>query len=198
MRMRMSVYFLYMFHLNFLVVRKFASLLKKVKNACIIHLRGNEYYARYIGVKIGTNCRIYTKHFGTEPFLIEIGDNVTIAGDVKLVTHDGSGRLFEKIFRYRKIKIGNNVFIGMNSIVLLGVEIGNNVVVGAGSVLTKSVPSNSVVAGNPAKIISSFDDYVKRNAARFPYESDMVGTNHQDRVNSILDHSMRRSMIFRE
>src|SRR5690606_35980431 len=118
------------------------------KSASIIHLRGYDYYARYIGVKIGTNCRINTKHFGTEPFLVEIGDNVTIASDVKLITHDGSGRLFEKVFRYRKIIIGNNVFVGMNSILLLGVEVGDNVIIGAGSVVTKSIPPNSVVAGN--------------------------------------------------
>lgn len=173
---------------------KFVSLFKKVKNACIIHLRGYEYYARYIGVKIGTNCRINTKHFGTEPFLVEIGDNVTIASDVKLITHDGSGRLFEKVFRYRKIIIGNNVFVGMNSILLLGVEVGDNVLIGAGSVVTKSIPPNSVVAGNPAKIICSFDEYVKRHAARFPRREDMVGDSHQERVEHVLDHSMRKPM----
>lgn len=170
------------------------SFLEKVRNACIIHLRGKEYYAKYIGVKLGKNCKIYTKHFGTEPFLIEIGDNVTIAADVKLITHDGSGSLLGKMFRYRKIIIGNNVFIGMNTIVLLGVEIGDNVIVGAGSVLTKSVPPNSVVAGNPAKIITSFDEYVRRNADQFPFESDIVGTGQKERILSILDPAMRKRM----
>src|SRR5690554_1168330 len=185
-----------MFHLNFLAVRKFVSLLEKVRNACIIHLRGKEYYAKYLGVEMGRNCSIHTKHFGTEPFLIKIGDNVTIGGDVKFITHDGSGSLFGRMFRYRKIMIGNNVFIGMNTLVLLGVEIGDNVIVGAGSVLTKSVPSNSVVAGNPAKIITTFDDYVTKNAPLFPRRSDLIGTTQKERITSILDRSMRRPMIF--
>lgn len=178
-------------------MRKLLFLLKKVRNAFIIHLRGKEYYAKYLGARVGENCSIHTKHFGTEPFLIEIGDNVTVAADVKLITHDGSGRLFGRMFRYRKIKIGNNVFIGMNSVVLLGVEIGDNVVVGAGSVLTKSVPSNSVVAGNPAKIISTFETYVSKNIESFPKHSDITGDTQIERIKSILDHSMRRPMRFR-
>lgn len=173
------------------------SFIKRIRNFCIINFRGKEYYARYAGVKIGKNCSIHTRYFGTEPFLIEIGDNVTISADVKLITHDGSGRLFGRMFRYRKIAVGNNVFIGMNSIVLLGVEIGDNVVVGAGSVITKSVPSNSVVAGNPAKIIATFDAYVSKNADLFPRESDIVGINQEERINSISDPSMRRPMTFR-
>ena len=175
---------------------KIISFFKKVKEACNIHLRGTEYYARYKGVKIGQNCFIYTKHFGTEPFLIEIGDNVTLAADVKLITHDGSGPLLGRIYRYRRIKIGNNVFIGMNTIVLLGVEIGDNVIIGAGSVVTKSVPANSVVAGNPAKIITTFDNYVSKNVELFPKYSDLVGVSHEERIKSVLDPSMRNPMKF--
>lgn len=171
---------------------RLTSLIKKIKNACIVHVKGKEYYARYRGVKIGKNCSIHTKSFGTEPFLIEIGNNVTIAADVKLITHDGSGPLFGRMYRYRKIIIGDNVFIGMNSIVLLGVEIGDNVIVGAGSVLTKSIPSNSVVAGNPAKIISTFDSYVNKNEDLFPKKSDIVGVKQKERIISILDTSMRK------
>lgn len=175
-------------------MRKIISLFKKIKHALIIQLGGTEKYARYIGVKIGENCNIYTRHFGTEPYLIEIGDNVTIALGVKLITHDGCGPLFGRAYRYRKIKIGNNVFIGMSSIVLLGVEVGDNVIIGAGSVVTKSVPPNSVVVGNPAKIICSFDEYAKRNGASFPRTKDMVGDSHRERVDKVLDHSMRKPM----
>lgn len=53
------------------------------------------------------------------------------------------------------VRIGNNVFIGMDSIVLKGVSIGDNSIIGAGSVVTRSIPKNSVAAGNPAKIIST-------------------------------------------
>lgn len=175
-------------------MRKLRSLIKKLRNAAIIHLKGNEYYARSMGAKIGNNCSIRTKHFGTEPFLVEIGNNVTLAGDVKLVTHDGSGSKFGRGFRYRKIIIGDNVFIGMNSIVLLGVQIGNNVIVGAGTVLSKSVPSNCVVVGNPARIVTTFDDYVARCKDKFPKEINLVEGQREEQINAILDHSMRPMM----
>lgn len=82
----------------------------------------------------------------------------------------------------------------MSSIILLGVEIGDNVIIGAGSVVTKSVPPNSVVVGNPAQIMCTFDEYVKRNADRFPRRKDMVGRSHLERVEKVLDQSMRRPM----
>lgn len=172
-------------------MKKLSSLLKKIKNLLIINFKGKEYFARQKGAKIGENCSIRTKYFGTEPWLIEIGNNVTLAADVKLITHDGSGSLFGRRFRYRKIIIGNNVFIGMNSIVLLGVEIGDNVVVGAGSVLTKSIPSNSVVAGNPAKIIMDYDSYVTKYKNIVPKKSESVPGDLEDQISQTLDHSMR-------
>ena len=61
-----------------------------------------------------------------------------------------------------KVKIGNRVFIGANSTVLCNVTIGDDVIIGAGSVVTKSIPSNSVVAGNPAKIIGRTSDYMDK------------------------------------
>ena len=53
----------------------------------------------------------------------------------------------------RAVIIGNDVFIGGRSLILKGVNIGNNVVIGAGSVITRNVPSNTIIAGNPAKIL---------------------------------------------
>lgn len=174
-----------------MTVRKLRALIQSIKNELIIRFKGKESYARYKGVKMGNNCSIYTKHFGTEPFLIEIGNNVTLAQDVKLITHDGSGTLFGRMYRYRRIVIGNNVFIGMNSIVLLGVKIGDNVIVGAGSVLTKSVPPNSVVAGNPAKIIMSYDKYLENSREKFPHREDFPEGSFQEQILSVLDQSMR-------
>ncbi|HFC9227548.1 DapH/DapD/GlmU-related protein [Enterococcus faecium] len=61
-----------------------------------------------------------------------------------------------------RIKIGNNVFIGMKSRILKGVHIGNNVVIGANSLVKKDVSDDCVVAGNLAKVIMSLDEYYKK------------------------------------
>ncbi len=174
--------------------KKLNTLFKKIKRFLMLKLRGPEYYARYLGVSIGKNCLIYTHHFGTEPFLIEIGDNVTIAMDVKLINHDGSGALFGRLYSYNKIIIGNKVFIGMGSIILPGVRIGDNVIVGAGSVVTKSIPSNSVVAGNPARFIMSYEQFLEKSLHRFPRPKDQADGDYETRIYSILNKSMKPEM----
>ena len=60
------------------------------------------------------------------------------------------------------IKVGNNVFIGSNTVILPNIKIGNNVIIGAGSIVTKDIPDGSVVAGNPAKLITTFDKYIEK------------------------------------
>jgi acetyltransferase-like isoleucine patch superfamily enzyme len=129
----------------------------------------NEYqkpniYRKYLKVQIGEKARFTGSiHFGSEPFLISIGNHVTLAHNVTFHTHDGGVWIFRdkhpNINIYGKIKVGNNVFIGSNVIILPNVEIGDNVVIGAGSIVTKSISSNAVAAGNPAKVIRSVKDY---------------------------------------
>lgn len=115
-----------------------------------------------IGLKVGKNfrrnehCIIDQSHC----WLIEIGDDVTLAPRVHILAHDAS---MWKECGYTKIapvKIGNNVFVGAGSIIMPGVTIGNDVIIGAGSVVTHDVESGNVVAGNPAKKIRSYDDYI--------------------------------------
>lgn len=119
--------------------------------------------AKTLGVKLGKDCRLFSSNFGSEGYLIEIGDHVTITDGVKFITHDGGIWVFRHLDPeadvFGKIVIGSNVFIGINSIILPGVRLGDNTVVGAGSVVTKSFEGNQVIAGNPAKVICTLDEY---------------------------------------
>lgn len=138
----------------------------KIKTEMLWYTKGGVEYARSRGVKIGNDCRIYTRELGTEPYLIEIGNHVTVTKNVVLLTHDGSTWLFKdengRRYSYEKLVIGNNVFIGIGSTIMPGVKIGNDVIIGAGSVVTKSIPDGSIVAGNPAKYLGEYYEYEKK------------------------------------
>lgn len=124
------------------------------------------------GAKIGNNVIILDPRktvidYGNR-MLIEIGDNVLVTAGCTILAHDYS----YSVSRYaygkmpqvtKRTKIGNNVFLGMNSIVLMGAEIGNNVIIGAGSVVHGVIESDSIYAGNPARKISSLEDYTNKN-----------------------------------
>ncbi|SEI92473.1 Acetyltransferase (isoleucine patch superfamily) [Bhargavaea ginsengi] len=122
------------------------------------------------GLQLGSNCRILGKpNFGSEPYLIKIGDRCTITSGVKFVTHDGGTWVFrdnpqyKHIKKYGKIDIGNNCFIGIDTIIMPGVKIGENTVVGAGSIVTKDIPGNSVAVGSPARVIMTLEEYIERS-----------------------------------
>jgi acetyltransferase-like isoleucine patch superfamily enzyme len=106
---------------------------------------------------------------------ITLGDRLVVSMNVYFLTHDYSYTtamisIGEKpetdIGVLRNIKIGDNVFIGMNSIILPGTNIGHNVIIGAGSVIRGTIPDNSVVAGNPAEVISDIRDYASKIKSR--------------------------------
>ena len=82
---------------------------------------------------------------------------------VKLLAPDASSAKVGVHTKIGILQIGNNVFVGANSIVLPNVRIGDNVIIGAGSVISKDVPSNSVYAGNPAHLICTFSEYCKKH-----------------------------------
>lgn len=118
------------------------------------------------GGTIGKNCEIYPQvEFGSEPYLISIGDHVRITQGVKFITHDGGVWVFRQnkemmdIDVVGPIKVGNNVHIGWNAIIMPNVTIGDNCVIGAGAVVTRDIPANSVAAGVPAKVIKNLDEY---------------------------------------
>ena len=119
------------------------------------------------GLKIGNNCHIYTNAIDTDHgYLIEIGDNVTIS-HAEIQAHDASTKKMLGYSKVGRVVIGNNVFIGTRAIILPGVRIGSNVVIGAGAVVSRNVPDNSICAGNPAKVIGSYDDFKSKNEELF-------------------------------
>lgn len=133
----------------------------------VYRLRGEYTTEKLIkmGMKVG-------KNFGrlngvildpSHCWLIEIGDNVTLAPRVHVLCHDASTKQFLNYTKIGKVKIGDNVFIGAESVVLSNVKIGNNVIIGANSTVTKDIPDNVVAAGNPAKVICSIEEYLNRH-----------------------------------
>lgn len=124
-------------------------------------------YAKHIGVNFCKHLHIYGNvYWGSEPWIITIGENVHITNNTTFVTHDGGTLIFRRYQNdleiTKPITIGNNVYIGTNSTILPGVKIGNNVVIGACSVVSKDIPDNSVAVGNPAKTIKTSDEYFEK------------------------------------
>lgn len=156
------------------------------------YIFGGVRAARRKGVRVGDGCRIYIASFGTEPFLVEIGDRVTITSRVRIITHDGSTALVrnekgDRYQRYARVKIGSDVFIGVNSIILPGVTIGSRVVVAAGSVVTKDIPDGVVVGGNPAKVIGKFSAFSEKVARTCVCDAELVGVgDYRQRVERAL------------
>lgn len=120
------------------------------------------------GLQFGRQSRIMGGvHFGSEPYLIKVGDHVTISFDVTFITHDGGTWVYrdsddKKYTKYAPIVVGNNCFIGARAIILPGVKLGNDCIVAAGSVVTKSFPANSVIGGVPAKILMPTQQFIAK------------------------------------
>lgn len=120
---------------------------------------------RLYGAKIGKNVRAFSSISSAESYMLNIGDNVTISRGVNFVTHDNAIiKCSSGTDLVGSINIGNNVFIGINVIILPGVYIADNSIIGAGSVVTKSFYEvGMVIAGNPAKVICRVEEYFKKN-----------------------------------
>lgn len=139
-------------------------------------IRGSAARAAYIRRQhvygaIGENCTIQKRKVPLYANLIRLGNNVHIASNVSFLTHDVTHLVFNNLDEFKAvgevqerigcIEIGNNVFIGSGTHILYDTKIGSNVIIGTCSVVTKDIPDNSIVAGVPARVIGTFDDYVK-------------------------------------
>lgn len=145
--------------------------IKYLIKAILYRIRG-EYTTEKLqkmGMKVGKNfkrlhgCILDPAHC----WLITIGDNVTLAPRVHILAHDASTKQFLNYTKIGRVNIGNNVFIGAESVILPNVTIGDNVIVGANSTVTNSLLKNGVYAGSPAQYICSLEEYLEKNKKKF-------------------------------
>ena len=158
-------------------------------------------HLRKIGCKIGNGTVIYdpgsTLIDATRPCLINIGNDVKITKGVTILTH---GYDLSVLMNYYgelygssgKVKIGNNVFIGMNATILKGVTVGDNVIIGANSLVNKDIPSNTVYAGNPAKIIMTLDEYREKRKKEYLQELKELVIEYYNRFNKKPSNNVLR------
>ena len=156
--------------------------------------KSNTEIARQLGVRIGNRCHILADPyvcFGSEPFLVELGDHVEVTGGCRFVTHDGAVWVLREeqelamVDKFGKITVGNNVFIGLSSTILPGVTIGDNCIIGACSLVNKNIPSGEVWAGVPAKRICTVEEYKQRS---MPYLDRTKGLSPEEKKKAICQN----------
>lgn len=144
--------------------------LKRILERLIIRLMNKEQYIEWLrkkGVIIGEGCDIVKNaNFGSEPWLIKIGNHVRITRGVEFITHDGGlwtlrhmGLIDKSAVKYGNIIIDDNCNISWNVIIMPNVRIGENSVIATGAVVTKDVPPGSVWGGIPARSIETIEEY---------------------------------------
>lgn len=155
--------------------------------------RTNWLKKRNVFYSMGENCYYHTRDIPSEPYLLSIHNNVRIAANVRIITHDTISGVINKMDKYMdngrmKYFIGNveifdNVMIGANSTILYDTKIGPNAIVAAGSVVTKDVPEGVVVGGNPAKVICTFDEFVQKR-----YQKMKDRPQKDDGIDKVIDY----------
>lgn len=133
----------------------------------VAHLRG-------LGMRVGNEVHLYSPQTimidEQRPWMVSIGDNVQITANVSILAHDYSWSVVQRatgevMGRCARTRIGNNVFIGQRSLILMGADIGDNVIVGAGSIVGGRLEPDSVYAGVPARRICGLNEYMRKRRA---------------------------------
>lgn len=124
-------------------------------------------YFRSQGAEIGEGVEIYGANlftFGSEPYLVSIGNQVTISHNVDFITHDGGVRVarhkYPGAYLYGRIHVADHCFLGARCILLPGARVGAGSVIGSGSIVTGEIPAGVVAVGAPARPIKPIADYI--------------------------------------
>ncbi len=170
----------------------------------LIHrLRGDAdiYLLKQRGLRIGDNCSLQPQCIidPSHCWLVEIGDNVTIAPRAYILAHDASTKHQFGYTRIGLVTIGDNVFIGAGAIIMPGISVGKNSVIGAYSVVSNDIPSGVVAVGNPARPVCSIEEYAQKRAQEisttpvFEWEYTIAGgitlTKKDEMVKALRDNS---------
>lgn len=139
------------------------------------------------GLKVGKNCYIDWNCVLDQShcWLIEIGNEVTIAPQAIILAHDASTKRSLGATKVGQVIIKDGAFIGAGSIILPGVIIGRKAIVAAGAVVTKDVPDGKVVAGNPARVINDTNDYFKKEKAKLE-KTKIIPKNSEGKIKKAL------------
>lgn len=173
------------------------------------YLTSDEFVAklRNKGIVIGEHCFFYdpskTNIDTQNPGMIRMGNNVRITEGVQILTHDYSFSVLcsvcgDIVGSVEPVKIGNNIFIGRNAIILKGVTIGDNVIIGAGSIVSKDCESNFVYAGAPARKICSIEEMYQKRKAKQIENAKTVAVTYNNETGELPDENVLREyqMLF--
>ena len=177
--------------------------LMKLKLKYFSRFLPKDYFNRILtfeGFSIGEGTIFYSPNTISidreRPWMLNIGKYCKITKGCIILTHDYSRSVLRRKFgeiigEAGETIIGDNVFIGMNSIILMGTKIGDNVIIGAGSVVSGNIPDNVVVAGNPAKIVRSLDKHCEIRKNRTLDEAKIYYRSYKERYGKYPEESFK-------
>ena len=184
----------------------------KIKNILLYikyqHKATSRSYVKYLrkkGIMIGKDTNFYSPWTISvdiqRPWMIEIGDNVHITSGCNILQHGYDWAVIQKLYgdvlgSSGKVKIGNNVFIGVKTTILKGVTIGDNVIIGANSLVNKDLESNGVYAGNPIRFIMSINDYYEKRKVEQLDEAKELVKEYFNKYNKVPEKELLREFYW--